>query len=686
MRFFASSPAARRSLPFSLDLKTTTLGLAAVLSLGSASAVFAQVDRGNLAPAIARSGVSLGLESPTAAVSGTVWLNLHNKAELDAAVKQMYIPGSPSFHKWMAVEDLKRFEPTAAELAAVKAELAAHHLSVLSVDAANLSVKFTGQVSDFESAFHTQLGRYQLGPQVVRATGSAPQLAGLAAGLSAGVTGLSGLGARPFHSAPVDPETGKPLGVHPVAGTSSPAGAYFSSQCFYPVKTIQLANGGVTATYSGLTYGASIANTEPGTVASCAYSPQDVWGIYNLNSVYGLGYQGQGQTIAIVDAYGSPTIAADALTFNNIYHLTKFTPSSFQIYNPNPVTATDAGWATETTLDVEWAHAIAPQANIALIATPTNRWDDLQSGVLYAIINKLGNVISNSYGGPESLNDPTTMTTWDEINEFAASLGISVNFATGDEGDYAAYVEQYTGVATPDVSIPANSPYATAIGGTSVAFSPFDGSVVQTGWGTNFTRLDYKTGEIADPPLLEGFEFGGGGGISAFFAKPDYQAGLTGPGRHLPDVSALADPYTGAEIVITVGDAQYYEAYGGTSLATPIFSAMWALVNEYVGAPVGQAAPYMSAGTAFLADVLATADPFNVTGSITDSQGTTKYSSAELSQPLDGTTGYTGALYQGGSTAYYNITFGTDSSLTVGPGWDSVTGYGTPDFGKFLLH
>ena len=172
--------------------------------------------------------------------------------------------------------------------------------------------------------------------------------------------------------------------------------------------------------------------------------------------------------------------------------------------------------------------------------------------------------------------------------------------------------------------------------------------------------------------------------MSAYFDKPSYQAKLAGAGRHLPDVSALADPYTGVEIIFTESDGnQYYEVIGGTSLATPVFSGMWALVNQYAGAPVGQAAPYVAANATLLTDIAATPDPFNVTGSITDAKGTTKYSSVDLSEPLEGTTAFTGALYHGTSGAYYNLTFGTDSSLTITPGWDSVTGYGTPDFGVF---
>jgi subtilase family serine protease len=625
---------------------------------------------GNLPSAIERRGTSLGLESPNAPVSATVWLNPHNQAELDAAVKQLYTKDSTSYHKWMSHADLKRFQPTPAEVAAVEAELAAHHLSVLAVDPANSSVKFAGATSDFESAFHTQLSRYKLGEQVVRITSAPPQLAGAAEGLVYGVTGVKSGGMHPFHVVPLDPATGKQLGVAPFAAGEKPQGAYFSNACLGPLLTASLKTGKTAASYTGFSYGANPANTKAGTVAPCGYAPQDVWNLYSLNGVYKLGYTGAGQTVVVVDAYGSPTIFADLATFSSIYKLPAPTADNFQVYVSSSATGSSSTWATETTLDVEWAHAIAPDATITLIEAPTSADDDLQSAVLFAVDNRLGNVISNSYGGPESEQDPITMLVWDEICEMAAAQGISVHFATGDEGDYAADLG-YT-----DVSEPANSPHATAVGGTSMLFSPANGSVLQTGWGTNITELSPGNDAVDNPPVLYGFQGGSGGGVSQFFTKPAYQARLSGAGRHLPDVSAIADSYTGVEVILTVDGTQYFELIGGTSLATPVFSAIWALFDQYNVESLGQAAPYIAAGSPYFVDVLPVSDVYNTTGHI----GSTYYSTFDLSEPLENTTSFGSALWNYGGGAFYNLTFGTDSSLTITAGWDSVTGYGTPSF------
>ncbi len=628
--------------------------------------------------ALERSSVSLGRQLPSAPIQGTVWLELHNKAALDAAVKAIYTRGSANYHKFANPDAIKQYAPTAAEVESVKAELAAHHLSVVSVDKNNLSISIKGQTSDFEAAFHTVVNQYRTKTGVtVSALAARPALGNGATGLVRAVTGVAGPGMHPDIKFPIDPDTGKQAGLVPLKASSKPQGVFYSSSCLYAPQVAVYNTPGASipvGVYTGLVYGAPTSNTADGTLSPCGYAPQDVYKLAGLQTAYSQGYKGKGQTIAIVDAYGSPTITQDLATFNSIYGLPT---SNFTVVQTVPFTATDAGWAVETTLDVEWSHAIAPEANILLVATPTNYDNDLQAGVLYVIENGLANVISNSYSGTEQSDlyygDYEDLTSWDEVCELGALEGISVNFATGDNGDL------FADEGLIDVPVPADSPYATAVGGTSVAFSPADGSIVQTGWGTNITKLGTKT-TVLDPPLVEGFLFGAGGGVSTVFELPSYEASLQGTGREVPDVSAIADPYTGVEIIQTIGGSTSYEAIGGTSLATPVFSAEWALLDQLVGAPLGQAAPYVAllAGTAAINDVVAPAFPsLSVYGGIYDSKGVTLYTAADLIQP-ETDTGFLGTLYHGPSSgSHYDLSFGTDSSLPVLPGWDPVTGWGT---------
>ena len=635
------------------------------------------------APLLARHAADLGRQRPAAPVSGTVWLPLHNKAALDAAVEAMYTPGSPAFHRFFGPDDLKQFAPTAAEIATVTKELRAHHLAVAKVDAKNYSIKFAGQSSDFEAAFHTVVNRYRMknGTEVSGLL-SEPTLANEAAPLLKGVTGIAGPGMQPFVRRRTDPLTGQARAAVPLAAVQKPQGAFFSAQCFYQPQTVQLgmANmpGAVTATYTGLIYGAPVANTAAGTLAPCGYAPQDIYKLYRLDTAYGQGYQGKGVTIAIVDGYGSPTIQSDLEAFDTLYNLPA--PGSFTSVQTTPFTATDADSALETTLDVEWAHAIAPAANILLVTTPTLNDDDLQSAVMSIVEDKVAAIISNSYGAGELSETTQSAAVWNQILELAAAEGIAANFASGDDGDYASVEDGQT-----DVSLPASSPYATAVGGTSLALSPFDGVyLVQSGWGDNAAVLAANN-SVFDPPLFQGFQGGSGGGTSQFFPLPSFEASLGGTGRKLPDVAALADPMTGVEIVYTQGGTTYVELVGGTSLATPIFSSEWALLTERFGFALGQAAPYIAqaAGTQAIDDMVPPPEAALVTGTITTSAGTTTLTADSLSQRQTDTPYQTAMeLLGGGNVALY--TFAADSSLALANGWDPVTGWGVLDMNNIF--
>ena len=220
-----------------------------------------------------------------------------------------------------------------------------------------------------------------------------------------------------------------------------------------------------------------------------------------------------------------------------------------------------------------------------------------------------------------------------------------------------------------------------------------------TEWDRHWARpvCLYLEGSVSDPPSALGLAGGGGGGESVYWPKPSWQQSLPGKGREIPDVSALADPFTGFPIVITSG-GQKFVAYGigGTSLACPIFSAFWAIANEKAGSPLGQAAPLIaSLPYGGVQDVLPTTDstPNNVTGSITDKSGTTAYSASQLfGASLYGNKGFTSALFVDsqdlfgfGAGSVYDFGFGLDSSLTVKKGWDNATGWGTP-FGLTFIN
>jgi subtilase family serine protease len=337
-----------------------------------------------------------------------------------------------------------------------------------------------------------------------------------------------------------------------------------------------------------------------------------------------------------------------------------------------------AGWDTETTLDVEWVHAMAPGARIVLVVGPTNH-ADLDEAVNWAVVHHLGNTISNSWSTIEGFGNPVVFDRVNRILQMAAAQGIDVNFATGDFGD------EVVRVGAVRVDFPASSPFATAIGGTSLALNPNNTAAFQTGWGNNLTRIA-DTAALGSPPVVPplqlGFNGGAGGGFSILYPRPSFQTGVPGAMRGVPDISMVADAFTGVEIIQTIGGVPSVGVVGGTSLSTPMFSGVMAIAAEKAGEPLGQAAPLvygLPAGA--VTDVLAVSSSSNVTGVVDGNP----VSADSLAAPLENTTSYLSDLYNSPfSTRWFVITFGTDSSLTTGPGWDDVTGVGTPNGANFV--
>jgi subtilase family serine protease len=260
---------------------------------------------------------------------------------------------------------------------------------------------------------------------------------------------------------------------------------------------------------------------------------------------------------------------------------------------------------------------------------------------------------------------------------------------------------------------PADSPYATAVGGVTLALNADNSIAWQAGWGNNETLLA-ETGSVFDPPLFFGFIGGSGGGMSncvtvdanfnclGGFPKPSYQKALPGKYRQLPDISWLADPYTGGVIAISLPfqvPSLTWQVWGGTSLACPMFSGLWAIANQEAGAPLGLAAAYVySRPAGAVNDIVPVGAKHNVTGSIQESATVTVPYTA--SQMLGGsvTGNYISALwdYEPYADTALIISFGMDCSaeppaafygtlctdptrLKTKVGWDNVTGVGTPN-------
>ena len=637
-------------------------------------------------PSFVSSAPNLGAADPAKVIEVSIWLQPHDRAGLDAMAKDLYNPASANFRKWIQRADFAaRFAPTTAEAAAVKQFFTSNNLKVVRVGPNNFFVRARGTVGDIEKAFQVRINNYQVSGATVRANDRDPYITGAAAPF---VRSVLGLNTAQFQHPMMVRSTSLPSGApapaaahaKTFAAQAAPAlpPGFFTTKCFDGVKTEVVGSPSLLpiATYKGNHY------FETPTSAGCGYTPQEIYTAYHLNGLYSRGFDGTGQTIVIIDWCGSLTIREDANAFSTFFGLPAITPDNFAI-TEFPTASTCAGPNLEINLDVEWAHAIAPGAKINLVVPPSAFFQDIDEAEYFAIVNGLGNVISGSYGAPEFYVDPTELDNGNLLSEIAAVFGIATNFSSGDAGDGV----DFYGVAT--ASYPADAPFATAIGGVTLALKSDNTIAWQTGWGNNETLLTEQA-FVFDPPLNFGFNGGAGGGPSGYFAKPSYQKKLGGKFRKTPDISWLADPFTGGVTLISEAGQyppQVWFSVGGTSLACPMFSALWAIANQEAGAPLGQVAQYvysMPAGT--ITDVLPITSATNVTASINEGAGVVnKYNAAALA-------GATGPFY---STLWdypfiqdtaLVLTFGTDSGLVTKAGWDNVTGVGTPVGRTFADH
>jgi subtilase family serine protease len=654
---------------------------------------------------------NLGPEDQEKQITVTVWLNLHNKAALDSLVQQMYDKNSPNYHHWLTMEQYKtQFAPTAKEAAVVRDFLASHNMKVSMIDQNNHFVVAQGRVGDAQATFNVQINRVMANGAVHRVSASEASVTGPAGALVSMVQGLSDLEYQTNVSLAANPATGQ---AYPGVSTSSAGadGLFFSGQCLFSPQAVNFNTAGTfpSASYFGNRYGAPITSPEPN-LPPCGYDAAELQTAYGLNPLYNKGLTGAGQTIVIVDAFGSNTIVADANLFSELNGLPALTPSNFAIFTPNgsaTCTATNGcisgNWQFETSLDVEWAHSIAPGANIILVLGADSSLTNLDIANLFAIENGFGSVLSNSFGTTEIRLvdlDPGELAVENSISELAASLGISQHVSSGDSGDNLALDNAAFGINSVSVNANADSPFVTGIGGTSTFLDKHNNIELQTGWGNNATAIAF--GPTAPPPPLVptvplGFLEGAGGGTSVVYAKPAFQDRLPGQFRLVPDISMNADPQTGVELIVTPdsipGDQAFVFVAGGTSLSAPMFSGVWAIANQanaaIGGGSLGQAAPLLYElfdGAITDVNVNPLETLLDVSGFILNPPTApfTFESAPALAQPLENTKFFLSALFQPASNEWLVLTFGTDSSLTTGPGWDNVTGLGTPNGERFV--
>jgi subtilase family serine protease len=320
------------------------------------------------------------------------------------------------------------------------------------------------------------------------------------------------------------------------------------------------------------------------------YRPAQIRTAYNMGPLYSAGDTGTGETIALIDSYGSPTIASDLATFDSTFHIQA--PPSFTIIQPagtvppfNANNATMVGWAEETSLDVEYSHAMAPGANILLVETPVAEsigvagFPQIVEAENYVINNNLASVISQSFGAAEQ-TFPSAQSLLNLRSAYvnAQAHNVTVLASAGDDGSTSG--DNDAGTSYYDYRVinwPASDPLVTAMGGTQL-------------------HLNAVGDQVAAPNVwndtnLLGSPAAGSGGTSSIFGRPSWQdaeKNVVGNRRGMPDLSMSAAVDGGVLVYLGFGGIPPgFYVFGGTSEASPEFSGVVAIADQVAGHHLG---------------------------------------------------------------------------------------------------
>ncbi len=607
-------------------------------------------------------------------VNARVYLAGRDPAGLAAYAATVSNPKSAYYRRYLTpAQAQQRYGSTPAAVAAVRQWLTSAGLTVTAQTQHYLAV--SGSLASARKAFGVRFASYRTPTgQVARAP---QQNASVPAALAHSVLTVTGLDTARTTMEPLDglPPPG------PNFYTAGPCSQYWAQK---------------VATTLPTAYG----KRQPYVV--CGYIPRQYRGAYGVT---GSGLTGQGQTIAIVDAYASPTMLADANTYARRVGDAAFRPGQYQEVLPPSFDLVDecgaADWYGEESLDVEVAHGMAPDANLVYVGAADCTDQGLLDALITIVDQHLADVVSNSWGETEDQTTPASMVAYNLIFEQGAIEGIGFNFSSGDcgyEDPANACGSGRDGSDKIQVDWPTSSPWVTSVGGTSLAISPFNSYEFETGWGVYRVGLSpLGTSWLPAPPgtYPASYSSGAGGGTSTIFSQPIYQDGVVPdslskrlpdgtisptPMREVPDIAADADPNTGFRYGETVllKDGTYGFALsrvGGTSLASPLAAGLLADIMQGVHSSLGFANPllYLLYGSPVFHDVTDTplgpgvqiavarndySDPSTATGPLIHSLRTTG---------LDG---------------------GADALLSATSGYDDVTGLGSPSLGVFraFLH
>ena len=604
-------------------------------------------------------------------------------------MQQVSTPGSAQFHHYLTdAQWVSRFGPTQAQVTKAQAWLRQQGFTVGSVAKDRLYVTATGTAQKVENAFGVKLGYYEVNGHKVRLANGTMTVPSSLAGVVAGTVGINQYVATPGLA-----QTGTATAAQaasPGQEPPPPAGFRNPQPCsaFWGQKTDTKDSGQLYAPY-----------THPLPYDICGYKPAQMRGAYGLAGSVAKGNDGSGVTIAITDAYDSPTLLADAQQYFNLNDPTHPLLSS-QFTNFTPATVDQqaacggSGWFSEQALDVESSHTMAPGAHIQYVGAQDCFDASLMAAVNTAVTSG-ASVVTNSWDDVtgDLTTDAATKAAFDSIFMLAASTGVSVLYCSHDFGDnfatFGTFAQNY----------PATSPFVTAVGGTALEVNASNARQVEYGWSTARQVLcESKTrncGSATTPLAPLSYDNGGAGGTSYVYAQPFYQKGVVPnalalrnqallgpvPQRVVPDISMDGDPQTGFLIGLTqtfpsgVAYGQFKE--GGTSLSSPLLAGVIADADQAAGTPLG-----------FLNPILYKAWKATPSAYYDVTRPASFHSAAvvrvDYANAVNASGGFVMSMrplnYQGPET-YCDATGHCQTgpvTITTRPGFDSMTGLGAP--------
>jgi subtilase family serine protease len=621
-------------------------------------------------PSWATASADKGAVPASTKVTARVYLASQAPDALTAYATAVSDPSSSLYGRYLSASAAAaKFGPSAANTAALENYLTGHGVDITSATAHYLDISATA--AQIQATFSTSLHNYATATGTHHAPVSNLTLPSAVAKGLLTVTGLDGI--TNTSARPDSVSVAKANGVgssSTKAGKSTPATGIPE-----PCSTYW---GQYTATGFPTGYTA----TEP--TDQCSFYPSQLRTAYGVNKS---GLTGKGATIAIVDAYASATMLADANQYATNHGDPAFKAGQYTEYvTPANWEFQDlcGDWSSEESLDVEMAHGYATGANVVYVGANSCSDGDLLAANQLIVDNHLADVASNSWGeimhGPDGYFDTSIIPAYEQVFKMGAVEGIGFNFSTGDCADSSPTAAATGANCDPNTTEaqtdwPTSDEWVTAVGGTALGISSASGTYqFETAMGNDRSVLsaDGKSWQ----PLPGYFYFGGGGGTSEDFTQPWYQTKVV-PGklahylmngtyvkpahRVIPDVSIVGDLYTSVLVGISNGSPYTEAGYGGTSVSSPSFAGIIAdAIQAQHGQSLGFANPVLYSKRGLYTDVSAAPYAAHVT------PGKPLSVVYDIGYNADGTRRV--RLY----------TIGTDYGLNADWGFDNATGLGSP--------